>query len=265
MPESLPCLQPSEEEEEEDEVAVADSPTLRPVSTSSDRSSVSHCSKVTLVQEPETLQPIFVRQLPNVELEGLLEKLQLEDDSWPIAQLLHATVGAFDLQPSSWVEACPPSSGTSVRHLRFQMVMPNDVPGFVVYLTSMPETSSCSMACRLHHSDDKLVLVQQVCTHDVTFGENFRTQDTLSFEKNPAGGVIFKKYFEVIWVAPLAWTHVAIKTFVETKAKSSSLAAAEYLVQILEDDGSSVIGQASISSHRCRRSMSRLSEQEDVC
>mmetsp|Transcript_86901 Transcript_86901/g.153494 ORF Transcript_86901/g.153494 Transcript_86901/m.153494 type:complete len:210 (-) Transcript_86901:17-646(-) len=132
------------------------------------------------------------------------------------------------------------------------MVLPNDVPSFVMRLMALPETSSCTLVCHLRCCEDAVVLLLQVCTHDVTYGENFRTQDTLVFKRDPAGGVIFRKFFEIIWVAPLPWTHAAIKSFVESKAKSSSVVSAEYLVQILqavlESDGVGKSEEASQAS-----------------
>jgi len=178
-----------------------------------------------------TEEPLFTGNLAGMSLNEV--RLKLHSKDWPMAQFLKEALGAYDLTETRWCtsESVP---GTAARRARFIMPLPKDVPGAVAMLVSLPETSHVTIVYRLRDSESEVVLLQQTCTHDVTFGENFRVQETLSFTPSRAGGVDVRKWVEVIWAVSLPWSMGAVKSFIERKSNSAAKASASHLVRVLE-------------------------------
>lgn len=117
------------------------------------------------------------------------------------------------------------------------MPVPADVPAAVKKLISLPAHSKVTHLSRLGSSPDRVVMVQEVCTHDVTYGNNFWVQDVLVFSNNPAGGVSMKKYGVVKWVQSLPWYAGVLASFIEMKAKQDAAEAGGFLVKFMDREG----------------------------
>uniref|UniRef100_A0A7S1LGN9 VASt domain-containing protein n=1 Tax=Alexandrium catenella TaxID=2925 RepID=A0A7S1LGN9_ALECA len=159
----------------------------------------------------------------------------LEDDEC-LVRFITETLKSSEISPMPWAKSRMVDS-TLVRKITFMMKLPDDVPRVVKRLISLPESSSVTMLYRLRNDSNGVVLTYQTCTHDVTFGENFRVQETLVFAPLGNGGTELKRFAEVVWVAPLPWTMGSIRTYIEDKAKSDGAKSVCKLVDIIKEIG----------------------------
>jgi len=180
---------------------------------------------------PTDMQAILQIPMSKATIEGIREVLSM-DDNWPLCSFLEEHLKITDVEETTWA----PSHripGTLTRRLRFRMPVPADVPQAVKRLVSLPETTHVTFLARLGCSANKIILVQEVCSHDVTYGENFWAQDVMAFKTDPAGGVLFEKFATIRWVVALPWYAGVLGTFIEMKAKEDSknagIAFAKYL------------------------------------
>jgi len=184
-------------------------------------------------EAPSTEEPVKVERLTSLTLEQVCKALENEEC---LPRFLRENVQAFDVSPTPWAQSRR-ISGTLVRRVGFRMTLPKDVPRVVQRLISLPEDTSVTAIYRLRSEPSRAVLTHQTCTHDVTFGENFRVQETLAFEPLSGGGVELKHWVEIVWVAPLPWTHGAIKSYIEKKARGEAVEGLPVLLAIIKDLG----------------------------
>lgn len=173
--------------------------------------------------------PVCEMRIPHLTVSDVLAALL--KDGWPVHRFLREALDAHDISSTPWVDG--QRGKGKVRQVHFMMPL-RDAPAAVRALVSIPESSKMTMISRLRSSDDEVVLVQHTCTHDVMYGEHFRTQETLSFRPHPDGGVLLTKWAEIVWVKPLSWTLGAFKAFVEKKAWASAPVTAEVFARVLE-------------------------------
>jgi hypothetical protein len=182
--------------------------------------------------------PVFQERLPKATLK-MLKKFLSVDQDWPLRMYMEENLKIFDVEESRWAVSNR-IPGTRMRRMRFKMPVPSDVPAAVKKIISLPPWTTATHLSRLGYSEDQIVLVQDVHTHDVTFGSNFYVQDVLVFQNDPDGGVILTKYIEVRWVTALPWYAGPLSAFIEMKAKQDGQAAGAFLVQYvakyLEDE-----------------------------
>lgn len=183
-------------------------------------------------QVPVNESPLRTEQLPTLTLAQVGAALA-SDDCVPRC-LREGSLAVTDLMVTPWAESRR-MPGTWVRRATFRMSLPKDIPRAISRLISLPETSSVTMVYRLRRNDERVVMTSQTCTHEVTFGENFRVQETLLFQPSDGPCLEAAKYAEIIWVAPLPWTHSAIKSFIEKKAKADSTTSMGNFLRIVQE------------------------------
>jgi hypothetical protein len=181
---------------------------------------------------PAQTAAIFQVSMRQATIEGIRKALSI-NKGWPMRLFLEEHLKITEAQESSWArsERIP---GTRVRRLRFRMPVPADVPQSVKRLISLPETSQVTLLARLGCSSDRVVLVQEICTHDVTYGENFWVRDILVFHSDPSGGVLFEKFTTIRWVVGLPWYASVLGTYIEMKAKEDSKNAGVFFAKYLQ-------------------------------
>lgn len=170
--------------------------------------------------------PACSGEVKGVTFSALKEALSGTD--WIIPKYIEKVNRAHDIVDNRWANS-KLVPGTKVRKVVFTMPLPKELPRAVAMLVKIPEESKVTNAYRLRSEASQAVLSVQTCTHDVTLGESFRIQETMAFYPE-SGGVGIKKWVEVVWVAPLPWTHGPIKAFVEKKAHEESVASLPGLV-----------------------------------
>lgn len=121
---------------------------------------------------------------------------------------------AEELTTSGWAKS---THGNLFLKVSFIMPLPDDVPRVITRLVSIPTKSRATAVWQMTCTETCIRVTYQTCTHEVPFGENFRIQETVSFEKEGAG-IEMKKWANVVWVSSLPWTHGIVKTFTEQKA-----------------------------------------------
>lgn len=178
-------------------------------------------------------KPTSTENLEGVSKEMIVKALEKEEC---LERFIKETLRSYELAPMPWVKSRRVND-TLVRKITFHMKLPEDVPRMVKKLISLPEASSVTMLYRLRTDASCAILTYQTCTHDVTFGENFRVQETLVFTPLPSGGIELKRFAEVVWVAPLPWTMGAIKSYIEEKAKADGAKNIGTLVTIMKELG----------------------------
>jgi len=183
---------------------------------------------------PKAVEPSFNIQMPKATIEGIRTVLGI-NRKWPLRVFLEGHMKITDVVETPWAPS-KRVSGTLMRRLRFVMPVPADVPNAVKKLIKLPSHSTVTMLARLGGSADRLLLLTEVQTHDVTYGDNFWVQDVLSFRSDTQrGGVVFEKFTTVRWVVALPWYAGVLGTFIEMKAKEDSKTAGVFLAKYLED------------------------------
>lgn len=167
--------------------------------------------------------------------EATIEQLQaeVENDDF-IPKVLKRSRNASGIGATKWT-ASRRSIGTFVRKAKFKIPLPQDFPKAVTKLVSIPTETNITAVYRLHPQDDTLVMTLQTCSHDVPYGEKFRVHETLLFKPLPSGGVLIEKWVEVMWIAPLPWTHGMLKSIIEQKTKTDAAKDLSCFVSVLQE------------------------------
>jgi hypothetical protein len=183
--------------------------------------------------------PVLREHLPDVSVEFVRKALWGSDRTWPVQIYLEQEMRAHDIKATPWAQGRQIAS-TNVRRLQFQMPVPADVPSAVKRLISLPEETRVTLLARIGTSDDGVVLLQEIVSHDVAYGNDFVVQEVMSFRVHPEGGVLFEKFAEVRWVAALPWYAGVVRTFVEMRAKSDGKTSGSFLASHLRSHCTSV-------------------------
>lgn len=189
---------------------------------------------------PEKSKPVYFERLPNVNIEFVQNALSADSD-WPPQLYLQQEIGAHHFNATPWSDGHQVSD-TKVRRVRFQMPVPADVPKAVKSLVQLPPETAVTLLARLGSNDDVVVMLQEIVSHDVAYGNNFVCQEILHFRTHEDGGVIFEKYVEIRWVIALPWYARIVGTFVEMKAKGDGKTSAEFMARYLKEQASLVSG-----------------------
>jgi len=190
--------------------------------------------------ETPNLDPIATFHLEAVTVSEIVELLQpaTEESPWVLERFYSEYSNASGFEASEWQEEMR-IPGTVVRGVRYNMPLPKDVPAAVARLVSIPEATRVTTVLRLRVQGDEAILLLQTIAHDAPFGENFRTQETLSFKPHERGGVQLVKWGEVVWVQALSWTMGPVSKIIETKATDGMRASVDTLVRLLQSKGAS--------------------------
>lgn len=184
---------------------------------------------------PQNSSQTFRAELKDTTLDDIYRWLRSDTD-WPIRSFLEEALLITEVEEAPWVSS-QRIPGTVTRRLRFRMPVPADIPSAVKRLVSLPKTSMCTHLSRLGRSADRIVLVQEVCTHDITYGDHFWAQDILAFCSDGAGGALFEKFTSVRWVTALPWYAGVLETFIDMKAKADAKTTGAMLVTYIEKNG----------------------------
>merc|ERR1712048_1116534 len=123
--------------------------------------------------------------------------------------------------------------GTAVRVLTFTMPLPKEIPRGVAMLINLPEKTKITNTCRLRKTEKEVILMCQVNSPEVPFGQSFRIQELSSFRASPTGGVEVRKWVEMIWGKALPWGFGPVKKFAEHKILDDYLKGAGPLASFL--------------------------------
>lgn len=175
----------------------------------------------------------FTAHLPHASLDAIKVALQGAGDDWPVKVYLEKELNIHSIQCTPWAKARR-YVGTRVRRLQFRMPLPDEVPRAVQKLVSMPKETAVTLLARLCNSDTTAVLLQEILSHDVAFGEHFSVQDVFVFQAHPDGGVLFEKFTSVRWLQALPWWAGVVSTFIEMKVKADADRTGKRLAEILE-------------------------------
>lgn len=168
-------------------------------------------------EAPQKLAPVFTADLPALTIEKVTEVLSLQND-WPVQKSCWTT--CTDIKSTPWADSRRVAK-TKMRRFQFRMPLPP--------APMCPSSSSMTVLCRLGCSERRVVLVQEACTHEVPYGENFLVQDITVFQILPSGGVSMQKYASVKWVSNLPFIARWMKPIIESQSKGGSKEAAEKL------------------------------------
>jgi hypothetical protein len=180
---------------------------------------------------PET-EPLCTHELPDATLSSMSSVL--EANEWPIPTFMSQFNEASDFNPCKWARSCR-VEGTAVRVLTFTMPLPKEIPRAVAMLINLPEKTKITNTYRLRKTEDELILMCQVNSPEVPFGEYFRIQELNSFRALPGRGVEVRKWVEVMWVLPVPWGMGPVKVFTENKILDDFRKGAGPLANFLND------------------------------
>lgn len=207
----------------------------RPMAMDSDACSeevlISHNSfRVELDQMPTPQRPqgdekhliVDDQHVPDLTIGKIEDALQ--SDSVVLGYLQNFSK-ASDISLSAW---CTAPGGVRVRRAHFTMPVPQEIPGALARLISLPQASKATMLLGFVAAGaDELLVVLQQCTHDVPYGENFRVHETMSFRPHAEGGVTFSKWTVVRWIKALPFMMAPMRPITESKTAAGSPGGAE--------------------------------------
>jgi len=218
-------------------VVQPDFTSLRSVGEDMTTSLVNYAKHLPAAQAPKGGKPIFTEHLKKTSMLQIRRAMRVEP-FW-LARFLKDKQDAYDFKKFRWKEGSA-IKGTLVRGLRFRMPLPNDLPASVARMVQVPDESRATVLVRLGGAgqnagdeedlqsiadSEPVVFVQQSCTHDAPYGENFRVQDTLHFSAHGSGGVVLQRWTEVIWLKALPWALGMLKPIIESKAVAGTMEA----------------------------------------
>mmetsp|Transcript_79092 Transcript_79092/g.183519 ORF Transcript_79092/g.183519 Transcript_79092/m.183519 type:complete len:175 (-) Transcript_79092:106-630(-) len=167
----------------------------------------------------------------HIAIENVRAALESVDDG-PLLRFLREVFLCTDISTSEWYD----SQGLRVLQSSYTIPVPRDIPEVAARLLRVPETICCTTVWYVQSQVGEVVLVQNSSTKDVLYGERFKLKNTMSFREDAAGGgIAVNAWTDVVWSAPLPWTHAVIKHVIEKKAKSDSAAVVGQLVKMIED------------------------------
>eukprot|EP00929_Paragymnodinium_shiwhaense_P040586 TRINITY_DN21172_c0_g1_i1.p1 TRINITY_DN21172_c0_g1~~TRINITY_DN21172_c0_g1_i1.p1 ORF type:complete len:626 (-),score=149.99 TRINITY_DN21172_c0_g1_i1:161-1972(-) len=178
-------------------------------------------------------EPVYSEHLPEVSLQEVRKAFLSDEEDWPIEVFLRKDAKAFNFAPTPWTQS-QKTPGTSVRRVRFRLPIPDDIPDIAKKLISFPDDTAVTSNLRFGASEDKAVLVQEVCTHDVTFGDYFVVRDVMVFRPHRSGtGVTFDKITTVRWVQSLPWYARPLSSIIEMKTQTQSKDSGKCMAKVL--------------------------------
>lgn len=178
-------------------------------------------------------KPLSVERLQGVSLATVGNKLAVDD--WAIHHLLRGNpnASALALSSPSRIRTSGGLKGAQVRRSEFRMRLPQDVPKAIRTLVGVPQSTRITQVYCLCITESEVTLAQQTTSHDVTFGDSFRVQETCSWRSAADGGVEQRTWSEVAWIKSLPWTHGAIKSFIDKSTKREAKDMAASLAKLL--------------------------------
>merc|ERR1712183_257403 len=140
-------------------------------------------------EAPSVEKPVFSMKLDKCTMD-LAAKVLSANEDWIILETTYND--ATDVRLTPWTSSRR-FQGTKMRRLRCKMPIPP--------APACPPISELTLLARFGNSQDRVVLVQEVCTHEVPFGESFFVQDVLVFRPSEDGsGVVSERFCKVKWV-----------------------------------------------------------------
>jgi len=183
-------------------------------------------------------KPLYTEVLRNTTTH--LVQAALKNGTYcPMLRFLKEVLQCHSILATGW-KKCPNMPGTWVRKAQWSAPIPADIPTTVARLLGVPDVVTGTSVWRLQECGNTLTLMQHSYTKDVLYGERFVLQSTLQFTQK-GNDVIFRNFADTKWVVPLPWTHIAVKAFVERKARVDALAMAPDLRRIIEDAMTAVV------------------------
>lgn len=183
---------------------------------------------------PAGEDPVWSDVLRGISMDAIGRAFESND--WPLVGVWQKQE-CTEIKLSRWVESSY-VPGTLVRKVRYRMPLPQDLPWAIARMVNMPKESMLTSAFRWKRTEEELVLVSEVLTEEVMFGPNFRVIDITTFrEAGGGGGVLCKKFINVVWVTDLPWSAKSIKEIIEKKSRQGGVdngkLLAEHLLEVL--------------------------------
>eukprot|EP00927_Polykrikos_kofoidii_P002261 TRINITY_DN10872_c0_g2_i1.p1 TRINITY_DN10872_c0_g2~~TRINITY_DN10872_c0_g2_i1.p1 ORF type:complete len:799 (-),score=115.53 TRINITY_DN10872_c0_g2_i1:54-2390(-) len=181
----------------------------------------------------------FETRLPApTTLESIREAIAAFD--WPVNKYVAKQFKAKNISVSPWIPSIK-QEGTWVRRLQCCISAPKKIPKPLKSVMTLPPQIRATFVFRLLNRSETILMVQEVCFHEIRFSEYLQFQDILIFEQHPAGGVRFQKFADVVWTStslPLALR--SLKRFIQSKTKTLAVHSGHYLAELLAMDKDSV-------------------------
>jgi len=190
--------------------------------------------KVPAVVDAEESPAQSSEWIPSTTLPQLRAAL-LRTDRCLFMQFMRKAIQCKDFEDSDW-KPCPAIEGNMVRKVWYNVPCPTDVPAFARRLLSIPELLCTTTNFRLQtlEGDRRIRLVQHSYTRDVLYGDRFKIESRLDCTESK-GGVLLQQWEKVIWERQLPWTHGAVTSLIEKRAKDDSIASFAVFTSAVKD------------------------------
>lgn len=175
-------------------------------------------------------EPCYRKDLPGMSLAHVNNMFLMQDF---LGSVMHDDIGAYDMVSSRWQTGVKVPS-TVIRGFKYKVPVPDDVPGAIKKLVTLPPFGLAKTFMRMSSSESQVLLTMQSITEGFPIGENLRLQVTDAFTPLRGGsGVTFRRWVVVMWIKELPWHMRIIKSFVVSEAMSRSRAAADVMLSRL--------------------------------
>jgi hypothetical protein len=181
--------------------------------------------------------PSFTTRLKGATMEGIQKAFRGgggEDDLLKSVSSVHFKATNINVTPWARSRRVP---GTHVRRLKCRFPLPADIPSAIKKAISLPDATAVTLLTRLGGHNEKFAVLQQVCSHDIPFGERLWLQESFVFWPHLEGGVVFEKSVKSIWVTPLPWalSVLGVAAYIERRARADSERSGHFVAELLQN------------------------------
>lgn len=213
--------------------AAADLEQGPPTSTPAAAAVAGKASDALLAAQLPEGEPMTVRRLPNMTLEGLCEALLDIAPDAPLVAILRDAYDGKDESVTPWAphHTLPGAHGNQVH---CWVPPPKEVPSLALKAVGASKAVSSTTQHSLLSGGDRAVLIQETQVAGALYSDHFQVRHTHSFAPDPAGGLEWQSWVQVVWVKPLPWTHRFVEVVLERQVHAKALASGATFAALLE-------------------------------
>lgn len=184
----------------------------------------------------------------DASITDLARALLVTEGDLPMTTFLKDVLGCRNVLGGHWCQD-PDFEGDEAtlfsRRCRYQMPLPGDVPEVAVRLLGLGAYLDGSTTTRLTLDAARITIQESSRTEGLLYSERMRIMNTHVLEADPAGGVAWRSWTQVVWTKALPWTHAFIAKSVESRVRAEAKSITPALMHQFE--------RAAIEVNSCSR------------
>jgi len=151
-------------------------------------------------------------------------------------RFLAEALGGYDIVATNW-RADKTDAEVSRMRMTYVLPPPTDIPDMAKRMVTLPSRISGRALTWFHYDEPggRLTIKQRCRTEGVLYCDRFHIDMTVDIAVDPAGGVSFRQWVEIVWTSPLPWTQAMLGRIIEKRVVSDSNAQFQTFLAIITD------------------------------